>query len=240
MSSATDSRRRRTDRCGPRPATSGDRVADTAAQLEAVFLRLWEELWPAERARFSFCTGALMPRANAGALLDLQAVPRAIPPSQFRKSAERGTRPRPRDAGQAGGVGGRGARMARRKAMRPSARGLRRLLGADAGRGVVPSLVPIFGEWHAPARQHDPLSASVVEREGAGGGSAIADLSAWCSTARNGVGRQQSARAASRPLRMHRDDRPRPADVAARGPDAAAVRRVARRGCRAGSLSSRQ
>ena len=30
---------------------------------------------------------SLMPRANAGVLLDLQAVPRAIPPSQFRKSA---------------------------------------------------------------------------------------------------------------------------------------------------------
>ncbi len=59
---------------------------ESAAQLEGVVLRLWEQLWPAERARFSFCTGALMPRSNAGALLDLQAVPRAIPPSQFRKS----------------------------------------------------------------------------------------------------------------------------------------------------------
>src|SRR5690606_17540655 len=68
----------------PRPVIV---VADTAAQFEAVFLRLWEELWPAERTRFSFCTGALMPRASAGALLDLQAVPRAIPPSQYRKSA---------------------------------------------------------------------------------------------------------------------------------------------------------
>ena len=41
----------------PRPVIV---VADTAAHFEAVFLRLWEELWPAERTRFSFCTGALM------------------------------------------------------------------------------------------------------------------------------------------------------------------------------------
>ena len=46
----------------PRPVIV---LADTAAQFEAVFLRLWEELWPAERTRFSFCTGALMPRANS-------------------------------------------------------------------------------------------------------------------------------------------------------------------------------
>ena len=69
----------------PRPVIV---AVDTAVQLEAMVLRLWEALWPAERARFSFCTGALMPRSSAGALLDLQAVPRAIPPSQFRKSAK--------------------------------------------------------------------------------------------------------------------------------------------------------
>ena len=61
----------------PRPVIV---VAETAAQFESVFVRLWEELWPAARVRFSFCTGALMPRVNGGALLDLQAVPRAISP----------------------------------------------------------------------------------------------------------------------------------------------------------------
>lgn len=68
----------------PRPVIV---VAETSSQYEPIFLQIWEMLWPSEKARFSFCTGALTPRSNAGSLLDLQAVPRTIPPSQFRKMA---------------------------------------------------------------------------------------------------------------------------------------------------------
>jgi hypothetical protein len=130
----------------PRPVIV---VVDTADQIEAVMLQLWEELWPAERARFSFCTGAIMPRSNASALLDLQAVPRAIPPAQFRKST------------------GTALVLDIRAPSKPEAwvdlviddaiRGdatfqtwLETAAGSDAGRSVVPSLAPIFGEWHAP------------------------------------------------------------------------------------------
>lgn len=136
-------------------------VAETAAQFEALFLRLWEELWPAERARFSFCTGALMPRANAGVLLDLQAVPRAIPPSQFRKSASSALLLDLRAPGKPeawvdpvldGAVKGDATFRT----------WLEAATGADAGRAVVPSLAPIFGEWHAPGSSARSALTSVV------------------------------------------------------------------------------
>lgn len=142
----------------PRPVIV---VAETAAQFEALFLRLWEELWPAERTRFSFCTGALMPRANAGALLDLQAVPRAIPPSQFRKSANSALVLDLRTPGKPeawvdlvldGAVKGDATFRT----------WLEAAAGADAGRAVVPSLAPIFGEWHAPGSSARSALMSVV------------------------------------------------------------------------------
>lgn len=142
----------------PRPVIV---VAETAAQFEAVFLRLWEELWPAERTRFSFCTGALMPRANAGALLDLQAVPRAIPPSQFRKSASSALVLDLRTPGKPeawvdlvvdGAVKGDATFRT----------WLEAAAGADVGRAVVPSLAPIFGEWHAPGSSARSALTSVV------------------------------------------------------------------------------
>ncbi len=142
----------------PRPVIV---VAETAAQFEAVFLRLWEELWSAERTRFSFCTGALMPRSNAGALLDLQAVPRAIPPSQFRKSASAAlvldvrAPAKPEawvDLVLDGALKGD-----------PTFRTwLEAAAGADAGRAVVPSLAPIFGEWRAPGASARTALASVA------------------------------------------------------------------------------
>jgi len=136
-------------------------VADTAAQFEAVFLRLWEELWPAERTRFSFCTGALMPRANAGALLDLQAVPRAIPPSQFRKSASSALVLDPRTPGKIEGW----VDLVLDGAVRGDATfrtWLEAAAGADACRAIVPSLAPIFGEWHAPGSSARTALASVL------------------------------------------------------------------------------
>jgi hypothetical protein len=142
----------------PRPVLV---AVDTAAQLETVMLRLWEELWPAERARFSFCTGALMPRSNAGALLELQAVPRAIPPSQFRNSASAAlvldlrTPNKPEawvdlmlDCATRGDATFRAW--------------LEAAAGADAGRSVVPSLAPIFGDWHAPDASARSVLASIV------------------------------------------------------------------------------
>lgn len=123
-------------------------TVETAGQVELAFLRLWEELWPAARARFSFCTGALMPRSVSGALMDLQAVPRAIPSSQFRKSA-----------GAALVLDLRSPRTAEAWVelyLEGAKRGdstfrswLDAAAGADSSRGVVPHLVPIFGAWHA-------------------------------------------------------------------------------------------
>ena len=142
----------------PRPVIVG---ADTAAQFEAVFLRLWEVLWPAERTRFSFCTGALMPRANSGALLDLQAVPRAIPPSQFRKSASAAlvldlrTHVKSEawvDLVLDGAVGGN---VAFRSWLEAAA-------GVEAGRAVVPGLAPIYGEWLAPGSSARSALMSVM------------------------------------------------------------------------------
>lgn len=142
----------------PRPVII---VAETAAQFEAVFLRLWEELWSAERTRFSFCTGALMPRVNAGVLLDLQAVPRAIPPSQFRKSASSALFLDLRAPGKPeawvdlvldGALKGDATFRA----------WLEEAAGADAGRAVVPSLAPIFGEWHATGSSARSALTSVV------------------------------------------------------------------------------
>ncbi len=143
----------------PRPVIV---VADTATQFEAVFLRLWEELWPAERTRFSFCTGALMPRANAGTLLDLQAVPRAIPPSQFRKSASAALVLDLRTPGKPEGW----VNLVLDGAARGDATfrsWLEAAAGADAGRAVVPSLAPLFGAWHAPDSSARSSLASVVD-----------------------------------------------------------------------------
>jgi hypothetical protein len=137
----------------------------TAAQIEEVVLRLWEQLWPAERVRFSFCTGALMPRSNAGALLDLQAVPRAIPPSQLRK------------------IGDGALVLDLRAPGKPeawvdlvldcAARGdstfrtwFEAAAGANVGRSVVPSLVPIFSEWHTPNFSAKSVLTRVVRAKG--------------------------------------------------------------------------
>jgi hypothetical protein len=142
----------------PRPVIV---VADTAAQFEPVILRLWEELWPAERMRFSFCTGALMPRANAGALLDLQAVPRAIPPSQFRKSASAAVVLDLRAPSKTEGW----VDLVLDCAVRGDATfrtWLEAAAGAEAERAIVPSLAPIFGEWHAQGSSARSALASVV------------------------------------------------------------------------------
>lgn len=146
----------------PRPVIVS---VDSAALLESATLRLWDELWPAEKARFSFCTGALMPRSNAGALLDLQAVPRAVPPSQFRKSAS-----------AAHVLDFRAQRKVEQwvdLVLDGATRGdttfrtwLEAAAGAEAGRSVVPSLAPIFGEWYASNGSARSALASVVNTKG--------------------------------------------------------------------------
>lgn len=142
----------------PRPVIV---AVEMAAQLEMVVLRLWEELWPAERARFSFCTGALTPRSNAGALLDLQAVPLAIPPSQFRKSASAVLvldlrAPSKTEAWVDLVLDGAAHDDGTFRTWLEAA------AGADAGRSIVPSLAPIFSEWYAPSSSARSVLASVV------------------------------------------------------------------------------
>lgn len=142
----------------PRPVVV---AVDTSAELEMTVLQLWEELWPAEKARFSFCTGALMPRSNAGALLDLQAIPRAIAPSQIRKSAGAVLLLDLRAPSKAEPwVDLVIDSAARSKGTFRS--WLEAAAGADAGRSVVPSLAPIFSEWHAPNSSSRSVLVSVV------------------------------------------------------------------------------
>jgi hypothetical protein len=136
-------------------------AVDHASQLESAFLRLWDELWPAMKARFSFCTGALMPRTVAGALMDIQAVPCAVPSSQFRKSAGSAfildlRAPVAPDAWvevvlQAASRGDTAFRSWMEAAV-----------GATASRAAVPSLMQIFGQWHADNWSARPLLASIV------------------------------------------------------------------------------
>lgn len=136
-------------------------AVENARQLESVLLRLWDELWPAVKARFSFCTGALMLRTVAGALMDIQAVPRTVPSSHFRKSAGSALilDLRAPEAPEAWvevvlqGVS-RGD-MAFRSWMAAAA-------GAEASRGAVPSLMPIFGQWHASSWSARAVLASIV------------------------------------------------------------------------------
>lgn len=118
-----------------------------ACLIEPVFLRLWDELWPAAKARFSFCTGALMPRAVAGALMDLQAVPDAVPSSHFRKSTGAAffldlSTPAPPEAWvelvlHAASRGDTSFRLWMEAAA-----------GAGSPRDAVKGLMPIFGQWH--------------------------------------------------------------------------------------------
>ncbi|MBL9085714.1 MAG: hypothetical protein JNM10_01095 [Planctomycetia bacterium] len=136
-------------------------TVENAGQLELAFLRLWEELWPVAKGRFSFCTGALMPRSVAGALMDLQAVPRAIPSSQFRRSSESAFVLDLRSSGAAEAwielflEGVKRGDATFRSWLDVAA-------GADATRGVVPSLVPIFGAWHAQGSSARSVLTSVV------------------------------------------------------------------------------
>lgn len=136
-------------------------ATESAAQLEPVILRVWGTMWPAAKVRFAFCTGALMPRSLGGSLLDLQAVPRTLSPSQFRRSASSAlvldlrapTKPEAwvhsvlDDTARGDGT---------------FRRWLEAAAGADAGRSAVPILAPIFGEWHAPGSSALSIVGSVV------------------------------------------------------------------------------
>ncbi len=136
-------------------------TVENAGQLELSILRLWEELWPTAKARFSFCTGALMPRSVAGALMDLQAVPRAVPTSQFRKSAGAALVLDLRTPGTIENWVELFVEGARRGDST-----FRSWLDAAAGtcapRGVVPSLAPVFCAWNAPGSSAQTALASVL------------------------------------------------------------------------------
>jgi len=156
----------------PRPVIL---VVDTAAQLETEILRLWEGLWPAERARFSFCTGALLPRSNAGALLDLQAVPRAIPLSQFRKSASAALFLDLRVPNEPEAWAG--LMIQDGKQGNATFRAwLETVAGADAGRSIVPSLAPIFSDWFAPNASARSVISSIANAANALDSSSLSRL----------------------------------------------------------------
>ncbi|NVJ25855.1 hypothetical protein HUW62_32005 [Myxococcus sp. AM011] len=136
-------------------------TVEKASQLELSIICLWEELWLTARARFSFCTGALMPRSVAGALLDLQAVPRAVPSSQFRKSAGAALVLDLRTPGTVDAW----VELFLEGATRGDSTfrsWLDAAVGADASRGLVPNLAPIFGEWHAPGSSARSALTSVL------------------------------------------------------------------------------
>ncbi|WP_437652646.1 hypothetical protein [Sorangium sp. So ce1182] len=142
-----------------RPVVVG---VDTAAQLESVFLRIWEELWSGAKARFAFCTGSLMPRSVGGALMDLQAVPRAIPSSQFRKSAGAALMLDLRSPGT--------PEPWVEQVLQGAARGeatfrswMESAAGAEAARGAAPGLVKIFGQWYQPNWSARSILASAVD-----------------------------------------------------------------------------
>ncbi len=51
-------------------------LAAPAAELgQDLVLSIWDQQWPALRATFSFCTGAISPRSLSGTPLDLQVIP---------------------------------------------------------------------------------------------------------------------------------------------------------------------
>jgi hypothetical protein len=137
-------------------------AVEKAAQLEPMFLRLWEELGPAARARFSFCTGALMPRSVGGSLMDLQAVPRAIPSSQFRKSAGAALvtdfrTPGSEDTWVKIFLDGASRGDSTFRVWLDDA------AGANASRSVVANIVPLFGAWYAPGSSARSVLASIVQ-----------------------------------------------------------------------------
>jgi hypothetical protein len=93
--------------------------------------------------------------------MDLQAVPRAIPSSQFRKSAGAAIVLDPRILSHSDAWvdlfldGARRGDATFRNWIEAAA-------GADADRSVVPSLAPIFRDWHAPNTSARSIAASIV------------------------------------------------------------------------------
>lgn len=123
-------------------------AVENARELEPLFLRIWDELWPSAKSRFSFCTGALIPRSVSGVLMDLQAVPRAVPSSHFRKSASAALivdlrTPATPDAWVETVI-----EMAARgdKSFRSW---MEVVAGQESSRDLVPRLIPIFEKWHS-------------------------------------------------------------------------------------------
>lgn len=135
---------------------------DTANQLELPLRRIWDVLWPTAKSRFSFCTGALMPRTVAGNLMDVQAVPRAVPTSQFR-----------RIAGSAIVIDVRATQSSQHwaeKLLEEFERQdfafrdwMERAVGAGVSLGAVMHFVPIFDQWKAARWSAQDTLASLVE-----------------------------------------------------------------------------
>lgn len=143
----------------PRPVVL---AVDTVAQVQPVFLRIWDGLWPSAKARLTFCTGSLMPRTVAGVLMDLQAVPRAIPSSQFRKAASGALLLDLQSPGT--------AEPWVEQVLKASNRGsgtfrswMEAAANTDAWRDSTPGLVAIFGQWHQPNWSVDTVLKRVLD-----------------------------------------------------------------------------
>lgn len=122
-------------------------AVDSVAQVQPIFLQIWDGLWSSAKARLTFCTGSLMPRTVAGVLMDLQAVPRAIPSSQFRKAASGALI---LDLLSSGSAEPWVEQVLKHITQRSETfrSWMEEVAGPDAGRGSAPSLVTVFGQWH--------------------------------------------------------------------------------------------
>ena len=147
----------------PRPVIA---FANTSGDFEGIFLRLWDELVPTEwRTRFSFCTGALAPRICAGALLDVQAVPRSVPPPRYRSSARyahfldvrRHNEHKTWADRVLDGVSNGDSSFRQ---------WTESVAGPNASRRTISSIAPIYGEWHAPNASVRTAFAGVIASKG--------------------------------------------------------------------------
>lgn len=122
-------------------------AVDSVAQVQPIFLQIWDGLWPSAKARLTFCTGSLMPRTVAGMLMDLQAVPRAIPSSQFRKAASGAL---VLDLLSSGTAEPWVEQVLKHVTQNSETfrSWMEEAAGPDAWRDSTPSLVNVFGQWH--------------------------------------------------------------------------------------------
>lgn len=137
----------------PRPVVV---AVDTVAQVQPEFILIWDALWTTAKAQLTFCTGALTLRTVATRLMDFQAVPRAIPSSQFRKVTSEAL---VLDLHSRGTIEPWVVQVleATNRANKAFRSWMEEVVGADAGRSSTPNLVSIFRQWHQPEWSADTI-----------------------------------------------------------------------------------